>query len=76
MSARKIVVFTTADHDAPAAPSTAARFVSTCSACATTSPATTCIVAGSSAICPAVYRTPLATTACEYGPIAAGACSV
>ena len=33
-------------------------------------------VTGSSAIWPAVKRKPLATTACEYGPMAAGALSV
>src|SRR5689334_22299176 len=75
MSVRNTVVFTTWVHVAPADASTAPRLLSTCSVCATTSPSTTCIDAGSRATWPAEKRNPLAMTACEYGPMAAGALS-
>jgi hypothetical protein len=40
------------------------------------SPSTTLPVAGSSGIWPEKYTTLPTRTACEYGPMAAGACSV
>ena len=49
------------------------RFFSTRSVCAATSPGTIWPVAGSSGICPLRKTSPPARTACEYGPIAAGA---
>src|SRR5579883_84164 len=72
------VVFTTCAQDVPAAVRIAPRFWSTRSVWAATSPSMTVPVAGSSAIWPAVNRSPApwATTAWEYGPIAAGACGV
>src|SRR5687767_536421 len=76
MSARNTVVLTTSAKLAPPSASTASRLASTRSVCATTSPSTTCPLDGSSAICPAVKRKPLAAMACEYGPMAAGALAV
>src|SRR5438067_2393691 len=73
MLRRNTVVFTARSRLVPAAASTAARFFSTRSVCALTSPSTTLFVAGSRAIWPAAKTKPPALIACEYGPAAGGA---
>src|SRR6185436_1394305 len=75
-SVRKIVTFTTWAKVPPAAVNTALMFSNTRRASFSKSPSTICMVAGSSGICPARYTVSPTRTACEYGPMALGACSV
>src|SRR5690242_6958500 len=60
----------------PAAAQTARRLSNTRRACVAMSPSTSWPVAGSSGIWPDRKTKPPLRTACEYGPMAAGACSV
>src|SRR5580693_5625499 len=64
---------TTLPRPLPAASNTSDRLRRTRSVCAEMSPAMTCCVAGSIAICPEVKMNPLALMAWEYGPMACGA---
>src|SRR5258708_2716277 len=73
MFLRNTVERTTLPSPLPAASKISDTLRSTRSVCAPTSPATTCCVDGSMAICPDVKTNPFALTACEYGPIAWGA---
>src|SRR5690606_4074053 len=75
-SVRKTVNRTTSSSVAPAAVATAASLRKTCRTSASTPPGTSVIVAGSSGIWPESQIVPPAATACEYGPMAAGALSV
>ena len=71
----KTVVFTTFSIPRPAAARIAFAFVSDCRVCASV-PSGKAPVAGSMGSCPDTNTSPPASTACEYGPIAFGACSV
>src|SRR5690606_8064378 len=66
----------TSSSEPPAASHTAFRLSNARRACAAMSPATSSPVAGSIGICPDRYTVSPQRTACEYGPMAAGAWSV
>ena len=65
MSARKTVVLTTVESDAPEASSTAARLRSTWCVCSRISPVSSSPVDGTSGICPEAKRSPPARIAWE-----------
>src|SRR5665213_4001093 len=70
---RKTVVLTTWVRSAPAAAKTALIFSKTRFVCSTIPPSTICPVVGSRPTCPEANNISPTRTACEYGPIAAGA---
>src|SRR5450432_4070555 len=75
MSASSSVILTMSSSDPPAACATAVRLAMTWRAWAST-PSRKLPVAGSRPICPDRYTVAPTRTACEYGPMAAGALGV
>src|SRR5215831_4178486 len=71
-----MVTRTASASEPPAASATALRFSNARRVWASMSPPTSCMLAGSSGICPERYTVSPTRTACEYGPIAAGALSL
>src|SRR5512134_2938323 len=75
-SVRNSENFTALASDPPAARATASRFAKACRTWGSNSALTISPVLGSRPICPEVNTTRPVLTACEYGPIAAGAAGV
>src|SRR5258708_35873371 len=75
-STMKIVVLTTSTKSTPAAAKTSPRFCRTRRVSISIPPSTIIADAGSRPICPEQKIISRDCTACEYGPIAAGACLV